>query len=229
MPLITLDDVSLDVPDAIARPGLLKGLHEGTYEEDEANAARARVKPGMRVLELGAGLGYVSTICARQAGAENVISVEANPIMVPILKGNLARNGQGAVTVMHGAIVADADPSDEEGMLFHASTSFLGGRLATEDSAPTNLVDVPAVGLRQLLRRHRPNVVMMDVEGAEEYLFDAPWNAHLRFLVMELHPDRYAASVIKRIVDCMSESGLTYDPAVSRGRVLGFRRVWEQD
>ncbi len=229
MPLIALNDVSLEVPDSIAKPGLLKGLSAGTYEEDEANAARARIKPGMRVLELGAGLGYVSTVCARLAGAENVISVEANPIMVPILKANLARNGQGAVEVLHGAIVPDADPSDGEGMLFHASPAFLGGRLATEDSAPTNLVDVPAIGLRALLRKHRPNVVMMDVEGAEAHLFDEPWNSQLRFLVLELHPDRYAVRTIKTIVDCMSATGLTYDPATSRGRVLGFRKVWDRD
>jgi hypothetical protein len=43
--------------------------------------------------------------------------------------------------------------------------------------------------------------------------------------VLELHPPRYSDTVIKRIVDCMSDSGLTYDPVTSRGRVLGFRRV----
>lgn len=66
---------------------------------------------------------------------------------------------------------------------------------------------------------------MMDIEGAEEWLFDQPWHPELRFLVLELHPPRYSDTVIKRIVDCMSDSGLTYDPVTSRGRVLGFRRV----
>ncbi len=60
-------------------------------------------------------------------------------------------------------------------------------------------------------------------------MFDHPWNAHLRFLILELHPQHYCDATIKRIVDCMSETGLTYDPATSRGRVLGFRRVWARE
>ena len=43
--------------------------------------------------------------------------------------------------------------------------------------------------------------------------------------MLELHPGRYADTVIQRIVDCMSASGLTYDPGPSHGRILCFRRV----
>jgi hypothetical protein len=68
-------------------------------------------------------------------------------------------------------------------------------------------------------------VVIMDIEGAEEHLFDAPWPDFVRHVMMELHPGRYPDTVIQRIVDCMSTSGLTYDPGPSRGRILCFRRV----
>ncbi|CUH68293.1 hypothetical protein TG4357_03496 [Thalassovita gelatinovora] len=37
---------------------------------------------------------------------------------------------------------------------------------------------------------------------------------------------KYPGTMIKRIVDCMSESGLTYDPVASNGRVIGF--AWVQ-
>jgi hypothetical protein len=65
----------------------------------------------------------------------------------------------------------------------------------------------------------------MDIEGAEAHLFDAPWPDHVTSVMMELHPGRYPDTVIQRIVDCMSDSGLTYDPGPSRGRILCFRRV----
>jgi len=35
--------------------------------------------------------------------------------------------------------------------------------------------------------------------------------------------------VIKKIVDFMSGMDMTYDPVVSRGKILGFRRVWGPD
>ena len=98
-------------------------------------------------------------------------------------------------------------------------------RIAEEGACPDTLAEVPQLGLGDLMARTRPHVVIMDIEGAEEHLFEAPWPGHVRHVMMELHPGRYADSVIKRIVDCMSDSDLTYDPGPSRGRILCFRRV----
>jgi tRNA G37 N-methylase Trm5 len=84
-------------------------LRDGTYEADEANAAERCVKEGFRVLELGAGIGYVTAICARRTAPENVLAVEANPALIPVIEDNLARNGAQDVTVLHGAVVARAE------------------------------------------------------------------------------------------------------------------------
>ncbi len=223
---VTLNGITLQVPAHVRMPGLMNRLSGGSYENTEAKAAEARVKPGFRVLELGAGLGYVSSICARLAGAENVVSVEANPFMAPIVRANLDRNGHDAATVLHGAVVPGAGGGE---ISFQANAAFLGGSIARKTSKEEEVVNVPRIGLRQLLRDYHPNVVMMDIEGAEANLFDHPWNAQLRFLIVELHPPRYGTKAIKRIVDCMSETGLTYDPVTSSGRILGFRRVWGEE
>ena len=84
---------------------------------------------------------------------------------------------------------------------------------------------MPCLGIDALLREYRPHLVIMDIEGAEEHLFDAPWPDHVRVVMMELHPGRYPDTVIKRIVDCLSASGMTYDPGPSRGRILAMRRL----
>jgi len=182
----------------------------------------ARVRAGMRVLDLGAGLGLISTLAARQAGAANVVSVEANPVLLPVLRDTLDRNGQRATQILHGAVTGGVGGGVAR---FHVPRAFLGGSLAREGVDAAEVVEVPSLGIDTLIYAHRPEVVLMDVEGAEERLFDQPWNPELRSLVLELHPPRYGDRVIKRIVDCMSDSGLTYDPVTSRGRVLGFRRV----
>ena len=222
MPRFTLDDITLDVPESIAPPALLKRLRGGDFERDEAAAARARVAPGMRVLDLGAGLGFVSTILARGAGAENLLSVEANPALIPVLRANLDRNGQGAARVLHGAVVGGDGGGRSR---FQIPRAILGASLARPGVPEVEVTKVPRLGIGSVLYDHRPELVMMDVEGAEEHLFDQPWNPDLRFLVLELHPPRYSHRVIKRIVDCMSDTGLTYDPVTSSGRILGFRRV----
>jgi hypothetical protein len=103
---------------------------------------------------------------------------------------------------------------------------FPASRLASEGG---RIVDVPMIGFHDLLRAHRPHVVLMDIEGAETQLFDRPWKCPLRFCVLELHPRHYPPRAIKRIVDAMSAMSMTYDPAVSRGKILGFRRVWKDN
>ena len=218
-----IDGLTLDVPDALINDRIAAKLASGKYEGQEAAAARMRLREGTRVLELGAGIGYIATLCARVAGPANVTTVEANPAMLPVIRANLDRNGAGAVTLLHGAVTGRRD--DGDAIAFDGARTFWAGHIADEESASDRLVEVPALGLDALLDMARPQLVIMDIEGAEEHLFDAPWPDYVRSVIMELHPGRYPDTVIQRIVDCMSASGLTYDPGPSRGRILCFRRV----
>ncbi|WP_294609392.1 FkbM family methyltransferase [uncultured Roseovarius sp.] len=218
-----IDGIRLNVPDEMLNPKLTGKLSTGGYEAHEAHAARMRLREGQRVLELGSGIGYIASVCSSITGPENVTTVEGNPDMLPVIRGNLERNGFAAVTVLHGAVGGMKSTPDP--IEFDTKKTFWAARLADMDSAPDAVVSVPHLGLGDLLKACRPHVVNMDIEGAEEHLFDAPWPAYNRAVMLELHPGRYSDVVIKRIVDCMSDSGLTYDPGSSRGRILGFRRV----
>lgn len=218
-----VNGVALSVPDEMLNDRIAKKLASGGYEAHEAHAALMRMKPGHRVLELGSGLGYIASICAGVTGPENVTTVEANPAMLPVIRDNLDRNGFQAVTLLHGAVTGQSDGGDQ--IAFDPKKAFWAGRIADEDADPDKVVSVPLLPLASLLQKMRPHIVIMDVEGAEQHLFDAPWPSHVRGVMMELHPNQYPDTVIKRIVDCMSGSGLTYDPGPSRGRILCFRRV----
>ncbi|WP_224815986.1 FkbM family methyltransferase [Hasllibacter sp. MH4015] len=221
--LYRLNGVDLGLPAGLATEAIVEKLADGTYEGDEARAVDRCVRPGFRVLELGAGLGYVGTLAAKKTEPENVLSVEANPDLLPVIEANHARNNVGDVSVMHGAVVGHA----EEGATasFHIAGGFTGSRLGAKGGRQ---VEVPLIGFHELLRAHRPHVVLMDVEGAESGYFDRPWKCPLRFCVMEIHPRQYGADVIKKIIDRMSSMDMTYDPVTSRGKILGFRRVWSE-
>ena len=215
-----LNGVKLALPAGLATPAILEKLSDGTYEGDEARSADRCVRPGFRVLELGAGIGYVTTLCAQRAGPENVLSVEANPDLLPVIEANLARNGMQGVSLMHGAVTGPV----EEGATaeFAVSEGYTGSSLDGKGRGVT----VPLISVHDLIRAHKPHVVLMDVEGAEADMFNRLWKCPLRFCVMELHPRKYHARVIKKIVDFMSQMDMTYDPVTSRGKILGFRKVW---
>jgi type II protein arginine methyltransferase len=55
-------------------------------------ALRRAVRPGMRVLEIGAGSGILAMMAAR-AGASQVVTCEANPAIAAVAQANIARNG----------------------------------------------------------------------------------------------------------------------------------------
>lgn len=223
MPEYILNGVALSVPAEMLNERIAGKLQSGRYEGHEAAAVQMRLRAGNRVLELGSGLGYIASLCAGITGPENVATVEANPDMLPVIRGNLDRNGFQAVTLIHGAVTGLEDA--DEHIQFEQKKSFWAARLAGADSNPDAVVTVPMLHMDALLAQYRPHVVVMDIEGAEAQLFERKWPRHVRSVMMELHPNQYPDTVIKTIVDCMSASGLTYDPGPSRGRILGFRRV----
>lgn len=224
-----VNGVSLAVPGDILNDRIAAKLAAGRYEGHEAEAVKMRLRAGQRVLELGAGLGYIASLCARITGPENVVTIEANPALIPVIRANLDRNGFEAARLIHGAVTGLEKEDGTGDIGFEQKPAFWAARLAGEASDPGAVVQVPMLSLWALLAEHRPHVVIMDVEGAEAHLFGRKWPRHVKSVMMELHPNQYPDTVIKTIVDCMSRSGLTYDPGPSRGRILGFRRVRHAD
>ncbi|PSL19756.1 FkbM family methyltransferase [Shimia abyssi] len=215
--------IEIELPDWLVGSRIEDKIAAGEYENKESEAALKRIRAGWSVLEIGAGLGFVSSVCAAQAGAENVVSVEANPKMLDPIRNNLKRNGYEDVTLLHGAVVGD--DHENETVKFRAGSLFWGGAIVEDGKSHDDMVEVPAVPMSHLLMIYEPKFVMMDIEGAEQWLFERPWPRCVKHVVMEIHPGKYEPRVIKRIVDCMSKSGLTYDPVMSSGRTLGFMRV----
>ncbi|MCV2894524.1 FkbM family methyltransferase [Lentibacter sp. XHP0401] len=219
-----INGVTLVCPEAQLTEKIRSKLASGEYEGSEARAVKMRVKAGHRVLELGAGLGYIGALAAQIVGASHVTSVEANPDMIGAITANYARNGAGGIDLRHGAAVGQDYEGDT--LAFARAKQFWASRIAGAGDTGAGVVEVPALRIDALLGEVKPNFVIMDIEGAEQYLFAAKWPRFVKHVVIELHPKQYeSGKVIKHMVDVLSRSGLTYDPVASRGTLLALRRV----
>lgn len=201
----TIDGARIEVPVSALVPRLRGRLQDGGYERHERALLRAHLRPGDRVLDLGAGAGMVSITAARIVGAENVTSVEANPEMLRPLKRNLRRNVGAGGRVLPLAVVADGDPGDTVDLHVHPgfwSASTLPGRARNAVSHT-----VKARPLGKLIRRAEATVLAMDVEGAEAQLLNAPLHAQIRLLVIELHPMLYGVQTRDRILADLTRQG----------------------
>lgn len=223
MASFTLGDITLRIPGKALGKVLREDLESGRYEWNEAAAIRHHVKQGDRVLDLGAGAGYISILAGQKAGAENVIAVDGNPMMAEALRHNLDRNGAEETMMLEGAVVADS--YDEETVLYAQRPAFWSAGLAQPDTNPEVIVEVPALPLSELFEAYKPTVVSMDVEGGELELCQQIWPDYVRLVIMEIHPNVYGSSGTKALVDGMSDNNFTLHPRGTRGEVIVWRRV----
>ncbi|KAB2660451.1 MAG: hypothetical protein DVB32_05290 [Verrucomicrobia bacterium] len=90
---VTIDGVTATTDPKWVSKAVRNGLFKETYEEPERILTRGALTKGDRVLEVGGGVGFVSLICAKICGAENVLTYEANPSMQAVIKKNFELNG----------------------------------------------------------------------------------------------------------------------------------------
>ena len=128
--------------------------------------AQGRLKPGARVLNLGASYGVVAMMLGDVVGPEGaVVALEAHPEDARTLAQNREMNGMAQLTCVHGAVARN---SGAIAFGVHGSvddgTHRWGQRL------------VPAYSIDDLATEHGPpDVVFIDVEGYElEALRGAP-------------------------------------------------------
>ncbi|WP_068306043.1 FkbM family methyltransferase [Pararhodobacter sp. CCB-MM2] len=222
MPSYSLGDIQLVLPDALLTPLIQRMLEKGWYEVEEAKALRAHLRDDDRVLELGGGAGFLATLCALKVGAQNVATVEANPTMLPIIRENLERNGQGGADVLHGAVLSSSGLATTD---FYIPEAFWAATLEQSGKGAVRQVSVPVWPLSDLLQRYAPTVLIVDVEGAEKDYFEGMLPSGLRLIVIELHPDAYARDIIGVLFARLAAQGFIYQPKGSQGAVVVFERL----
>ncbi len=216
-----LRDVALSIPDTMLTDNLTQALKDGRYEHTEANALSRHLRAGDRLLDCGAGAGYLCVLASR-AGA-TCAGVEAGRETAETARANLARNGVDG-TIEWGAVVPDSFTDDR--VLFAMTRAFWASTLVPRNPGNVRrMTEVPALRIGTLLQQFTPTVLVVDIEGAEESLFETPLPDHVRLLVMEIHPGVYGRAGVAQIFADLARSGFVYCPQGSVGNTLVFERV----
>ena len=144
-------------------------LLAGNYERSEIDFVHRYLPTGQQVIELGASIGGNSCQIARRLSpGVPMTCVEANPELIGVLKGNLARNHPGrGVDVVH-AMIGDAAGVGRL-QLDHST-------LRSSGSVGSRSVEVPARTLADIVGTLRPGPysLVCDIEGAEASFLENP-------------------------------------------------------
>lgn len=159
-----VDGIRLPLDYDVLSANMERTLAKGRYEWGEARYGSRVVSPGDIVLELGAGIGFVSSYIRRHSPAGRIICVEAHPQLIPYIKNVHAINEIRDTTVLHG--VVQIEPKDTS-VPFYCRRDFWASSLDAHTGPFDSVVKVPSLNFTELLATHEPNVLIMDIEGGE--------------------------------------------------------------
>lgn len=180
----------------------------------------------MKVLELGASLGIISTLIARQIGpGGSLLSVEADASLLQFWERNLAANGLTA-TCIHALacpLWTENVPSRLLATKFNACKDKLSGRVQTSlDGGAHNLWKT----MLHLCTEHHfaPDALVVDIEGTETVWIDqgAEMPSHVKLAIVEFHPQYTGAEKAGQCVQALIDQG--FKSAGYQNHVMAFTR-----
>lgn len=160
-------------------PVIHDALARDCYERTERNMVEAAVRPHDVVLELGAGLGVISALCAKVA--KRVIAYEANPRLIPIIQETYRLNEVDCH--LHQAMLGYQTGFQE--LYLHADF----WESSTVPNPSLERVRVPVINAASVLCTVNPTFLICDIEGGEADLFKTlSYPEDVRKIVVETHP-----------------------------------------
>ena len=210
-------------PDIIR--GRLRGALKGNrYELKETEAALRIVREGDVVIELGAGIGYMSTLVATKRKIKEVHAFEANPDLIPYIKSVHAANGVTNATIHHAILGKRKGTTD-----FYVRRNILGSSMTPNEEGSegdARLEKVDVLNAKQVFKDIAPTVLMCDIEGAEADLIPELDLSTIRAAVVETHPQWIGPEGINKVFKAFMDAGLAYYHRGSINKVITFRRSW---
>lgn len=186
--------------------GRIERINTGKYEGAEINGALALVTSSDRVLELGAGLGIVGAVIAKNTQPEAMVSFEANPNLIPHIRRLYQMNSLSDRIDLRNQVLL-ATPDRPETVDFHLGNSFLGSSLVAQVARKQRKISVETADFEEVRTQLNPTILVMDIEGGELDLLQDADLTGIRAVILEFHPALYGDSGMRRCKNMLRDQG----------------------
>jgi len=197
---VTLHGVRLSLRSEAVSPYIRRSVYREGYEGAEARMILETLEPDDRVLELGSGMGFIASLCALQLKDDSkVCAVEALPQMQAVIGENFRLNRISPRVISAAVGCENGECSFAVAENFWSSSA--AGNRTTE-----NTISVPMIALNDLIEDFQPTYLVVDVEGAEENLFNSDLKT-VRKICLEIHPHYIGDDGVQRALDALFSQG----------------------
>jgi len=138
------------------------------------------------VLEIGGAIGFIGLYCRKIVGVKSLISVEPNPKTLSYLRRNYELNGF-TPSIIEAALAITDGP-----VQFQTSDMFWADSLISKtDILTLKTITVEGLSFTSIVKRAgiQFNTLIIDIEGAEQYLPLDLLPDYVTKVLIEIHPD----------------------------------------
>jgi len=211
------EQISLPLTNQYLSGKVKKEIYIGPYEKHEISILKRTLSHEDKVMEIGSGIGYVSTWCAKTLGLRRVVTYEANPNLIEIIKDTHRIN---AVDVeLLNCILGKGHGTQS----FYMENNFVSSSTIQRTSDAIK-VQVRTCDLNAEVRRIKPTFLICDIEGGEYHIFESIQFETIRKICLEIHPhvigNKKTTEVFRNIV----HEGFICDFSLTSKNVYFFER-----
>lgn len=209
-------DVLVPIVPGVTSEAIATSIRAGNYEAYEATLVRGLIQPNEVILEIGAGCGLISTVCAKNPHTSMVQCVEANPNLIDTIRMTHGLNGVDVV--VHNEILAKDDGETD----FFVHPDFWASGTHSFLGTP---IKVKTTSFQKRLNELRPTMLVIDIEGGEVEIFDDVDLTGVQKIILELHQLTIGRRGMKKVFDVLSNQNFHYDVYHSTFTVVTFSHV----
>lgn len=209
--------VKLNVSDNLISDKIKGIVYDYRYERKEIEILTKVLDQEDKVLDIGAGMGFISIFCAKVLGDNKVCSIEANPRMLPLIEKNCEINNVSLL--VHNVILSNENITSD----FYIEKDFYSSSelKRSSDAIKISVDKVDASGKDFA----DYNFVILDVEGGEfDFFNDVALTPKVNKLMVELHPHVIGHEKVNHVIRMIMGKGFLLDVNLSGSSVYYFFR-----
>lgn len=181
---INLEGMKFDVSSLSTK--IRNRLLSGRYEAHEKKMCFDFLRADDSVVEIGGAIGFIGLVCQKKIGIKDYACFEANPRTYEILKRNYELNGLEPRVWNMALGETEGQVDLEVGSDFWENSICFNEKC--EDGVKTVRVAAGTLGTLLTLAGGKPNVLIIDIEGAEMFIDAGEIPASIRKMIIEMHP-----------------------------------------